>query len=119
MKNKDIQYLNSLTGESQYPAARCAMGENIYMYHHLSSGAVELMSRANNDMGAWTTIDLLIASILLLKLECTRFNKMKQEACGGNSILTPRGKEEYDATFSNLNPSHFLSVCVTKMTIGS
>jgi hypothetical protein len=33
---------------------------------------------------------------------------MKQEAWGGNSILTPRGKEEYDATFTNLNPSHFL-----------
>jgi hypothetical protein len=33
---------------------------------------------------------------------------MKQEAWGGNSILTPRGKEEYEATFTNLNPSHFL-----------
>jgi hypothetical protein len=33
---------------------------------------------------------------------------MKQEAWGGNSILTPRGKEEYKATFTNLNPSHFL-----------
>ena len=31
MKSKDIQYLNSLTNEAQYPAARCAMGENIYI----------------------------------------------------------------------------------------
>ncbi len=34
MKSKNTQYLNSLTNESQYLAARCAMGENIYMYHH-------------------------------------------------------------------------------------
>ena len=108
MKNKDIEYLNNLTNESQYPAARCAMGENIYMYHRSSSGAVESMNRANSEMRARTAVDLPNATILLLKLECARFNRMKQEAWGGNSILTPRGKEEYDATFTNLNPSHFI-----------
>ena len=113
MKSKNIQYLNSLTNESQYPAARCAMGENIYMYHPSSSGAVESMNRANNEMRARTADDLPNATILLLKLECTRFNKMKQEAWGGNSILTPWGKDEYDATFTNL------IICMVKMTIGS
>jgi hypothetical protein len=95
--------LNSLSDESQYLAARCAMGENIYMYHHSSSGAVESMNRANSEMRARTAADLPNATILQLKLECTRFNKMKQEAWGRNSILTPRGKEEYEATFTNLN----------------
>ena len=33
---------------------------------------------------------------------------MKQEARGGNFILTPQGKDKYDATFTNLNSSHFL-----------
>jgi hypothetical protein len=70
------------------------MGENIYMYHPSSSGAVESMNRANNEMRARTADDLPNATILLLKLECTRFNKMKQEAWGGNSILTPQGTEE-------------------------
>jgi hypothetical protein len=84
------------------------MGENIYMYHHLSSGAVESMNRANSEMRARTAVDLPNATILLLKLECTWFNRMKQEAWGGNSILTPRGKDEYEATFTNLNPSHFI-----------
>ena len=84
------------------------MGENVHMYHHLLSGAVELMNRANKVIRARTAIDLLNATILLLKLECTRFNKMKQEAWGGNSILTPWEKDEYDATFTNLNSSHFL-----------
>jgi hypothetical protein len=58
MKTKDIQYLNNLTDESQYPAAQCAMGENIYMYHCSSSGAVESMNRANSEMRARTAVDL-------------------------------------------------------------
>ncbi len=65
------------------------------------------MNRANSKMRARTAVDLPNATILLLKLECTQFNKMKQEAWGGNSILTPRGKDEYDTTFTNLNPSRF------------
>ncbi len=76
------------------------------MYPRLLSGAVESMNRANSKMRARTAVDLPNATILLLKLECTRFNKMKQEALGRNSILTPRGKDEYDATFTTLNPSH-------------
>ncbi len=108
MKSKDIQFLNNLTAEPQYPAAQCAMGENIYMYHRLLSGAVEMMNRVNSEMRARTAFDLPNATILLLKLECNRFNKMKQEAWDGNSILTPLGKKEYDATFTNLNPSHFI-----------
>ena len=78
------------------------------MYHRLSSGVVESMNGANNAMRACTAVDVPNAAILLCKLECTRFNKMKQEAWGDNSILTPRGKEEFDATFTNLNPNHFL-----------
>ena len=78
------------------------------MYHRLSSGVVESMNGANNTMRACTAVDVPNAAILLCKLECTRFNKMKQEAWGDNSILTPRGKEEFDATFTNLNPNHFL-----------
>ncbi len=75
-----LQYLNNLTDESQYPAAQCAMGENIYLYHRSSSGAVESMNRENIEMRARTAIDLPNATILLLKLECARFNRMKQEA---------------------------------------
>ena len=77
MKNKDIEYLNSFTDESQYPAVRCTMGDNVYMYHRSLSGAVELVNRANNNMREQTAVDLINATILLLKLECTRFNKMK------------------------------------------
>ena len=108
MKNKDIQYPNSLHDDSQFPAARCAMGENVYMYHCPSPGTVEPMNRFNKEMRVQMTIDLLNVIMLLLKLECVRFNKMKQEAWGGNSVLTPWKKEEYDATFTNLSPNLFL-----------
>ena len=33
---------------------------------------------------------------------------MKQEIWGGYSILNSQGKDEYDATFTNLKSSHFL-----------
>jgi hypothetical protein len=77
MKNNDIAYLNSLPDESQYPAARCAMSLLIYMYMWSSSGTVEAMNKANKEMRARTAVDLLNACILLIKLECGRFNKMK------------------------------------------
>jgi hypothetical protein len=50
MHNSDLYYLNSLTDTSQYPAARCAMGENIYMYHRTSSAAVESINAANKEI---------------------------------------------------------------------
>ena len=99
MKNKDIAYLNSLPDESQYPAARCAMSLLIYMYMRSSSGTVEAMNKANKEMRARTAVDLLNACILLIKLECGWFNKMKQDAWGGTSILTPH---------TNLSASHFI-----------
>ncbi len=119
MKTKDIQYLNNLTDESQYPAARCAMGENIYMYHRLSSGAVESMNRANSEMRALTAVDLPSATILLLKMECARFNRMKQEAWGGNSILTLGERMNMTLLLLTLIRATSFFICMTKMTIGN
>ena len=108
MKNKDIAYLNSLPDESQYPAARCAMSLLMYMYMRLSSGTVEAMKKANKEMRTRTAVDLLNTCILLIKLECGWLNKMKKDAWGGTSILTPWGLQEYEATFTNLSTSHFI-----------
>lgn len=107
MSNKDLYYLNSINDESQYPAARCAMGPSIFMYSRSSSGTAESMNKANKEMRARTAVDLLNACMLLIKLEVNRFYTMKKEAWGGSSILTPRGMEEYEATFSNLHTRHF------------
>ena len=73
MTNKDINYLNSLDDESQYPAARCAMRNDVYMYNRSASGVVESMNGANQDMRARMAVDLLNAAILLIKLEVNQY----------------------------------------------
>ena len=77
------------------------------------------MNRANSELKARTAVDLPNATILLLKMECARFNRMKQEAWGRNSILTPRGKDEYDATLLTLIQANSFFICVMKMIIGN
>ncbi len=91
MNTKDIQYLNSLDDESQYLAARCAMGPNVYLYFRSLSGTAESMNKANKEMRARTAVDLNNSCMLLIKLECKRFYKMKKDAWGGTTVLTPRG----------------------------
>jgi hypothetical protein len=73
MTKKDINYLNSLNDESQYPAARCAMDPYVYLYFCSSSGTAESMNKANKKMRAQTAVDLLNAGILLIKLEVNRY----------------------------------------------
>ena len=65
------------------------------------------MNSANQDMRAQTAVDLLNVGILLIKLEVNRYYKMKKEVWSGSSILTPRGFEEYKATYTQLHPRHF------------
>jgi hypothetical protein len=50
MHKTDMQYLNSVSDESQYPMARCAKAPGVYMYHRTSSAAVESMNNANREM---------------------------------------------------------------------
>ncbi len=111
MTNKDINYLNGLDDHAQYLSAGCAMRNDVYMYNCSASGVVESMNSANQDMRARTAINLLNAAILLIKLEVNRYYKKKKEVWGGSSILTPRGIQEYKATFTLLHPRHF-SFCL-------
>jgi hypothetical protein len=84
MSAKNLQYLNSIDDEEQYPRARCAIGgKGIYMYQRSASSAVESMNAANKEMRACTAVDALNATLLLIRLECNRFQRfqrMKQEA---------------------------------------
>ena len=43
-----LHYLTKLEDKCQYPAARCAMGENICMFSKSALSGVESMNRANN-----------------------------------------------------------------------
>ena len=64
-----FKYLNSPTDESQYPAARCAMGENIYLYDHEASSGVESMNKANKPARDRAAVDVVNAIMLLLNME--------------------------------------------------
>lgn len=64
-----LKYLNAPTDESQYPAARCAMGENIFLYNHEASSGVESMNKANKPARDRAAVDVVNAIILLLQME--------------------------------------------------
>ena len=81
--------------------------EGIYMYQQSASSAVELMNAANKEMQARTAVDALNATLLLIRLECDRFDRMKQEAWGDDPFLSPGGKDEYDSTYTDLFPHHY------------
>ncbi len=111
MDTKDVNYLNSSDNHAQYPAAWCDMGKNIYMYCHSASSVVEGMNAVNKQLRTRMVVDLLNASLLLIKMECKQFAKQKHEAWGSNSILTHHGAEEYDSTFQSLHPSMYKNSC--------
>ncbi len=77
------------------------------MYQRSASSAVESMNAANKEMWACTAVDTLNATLLLIRVECNRFQRMKQEAWGDDSCLTPRGKDEYDSTYTDLFSHHY------------
>jgi hypothetical protein len=107
MDRKDIAYLNKLTNTSQYPAARCNMGDNVYMYHRQALAGAESMNAANFSICQRTSIDLNNAMLLLIKLECKRYCKQQAEAWNHDGILTSRGNLEFGESFNGLYHTQF------------
>ena len=126
MHPTSLRYLMKLTDECQYPAARCAMAENICMYSKSASSGVESMNRANTIARQRTAVDVLNAMILLIKLEGSRFEFYKQKAWSREEILTNRGMELMEEAFKDVNPREyqlnitdsdtFHRITVTRMT---
>ena len=76
---KALKYLNTPSDASQYPAARCAMGDGIFMYDHEASSGVESMNKANKPARDRAAVDVVNAIMLLLQMEryvCSVFNTM-------------------------------------------
>ncbi len=80
MAESDKAYLDSVPDVEQYPAARCAMSSNIFMYGRSSSSGVEAMNAANREMCERTSVCLVNATMLLLRMEAERFDRMRVEA---------------------------------------
>jgi hypothetical protein len=81
------------------------------MYCCSASSADEGMNAANKQLQTRMTVDLLNVTLLLIIMKCNRFPKQKQQAWGGNSILTPCGHEEYNRTFENQHQNMHNTSC--------
>jgi hypothetical protein len=114
MHHKDLRYLNNLDDVSQYPAAKCAMGPGIYMYHRSSSASVESMNAANRDMQSKWAVDPLNVCLLLLRMECRRFMKQWKVAWETEGELTKHGLLEYDKVFRGIDCLDFNIIIVEK-----
>ena len=103
----DRHYLTKIDDTRQYAAARCAMAPGICMYGKSASSGVESMNRANKIVRLKTAVDILNASILLLKLEGERFDFWKEKAWNCDLELTPRGMEIMKDVFDSVNLIEF------------
>ena len=64
-----VRYLKDIVDERQYPAARCAMGHNVYLYDHEASSGVESMNQANKKARERAAVDVVNAIMLLVEME--------------------------------------------------
>ncbi len=81
MSEKAVAYLTKgVSYELQFPASRCAMGPNVYMYMRLTSSGGESMNNANNAVRQAAAVDCINATILLLRLESEQFAKQQTSA---------------------------------------
>jgi hypothetical protein len=113
ISTKAIGYLNKLEDTSQYPAARCAMHGNIYMYSQSASSGNESMNHANSRARERIAINLVNATMVLVNLESQQFEKKWELAWNSNEILTPKGKALRDEAFKEVNVNNYVIV-VTK-----
>jgi hypothetical protein len=107
MHPTDCHYLFNIAEEMQLPAARCAQGNSICMYGKSASSGVEAMNRANKDICQKTAVDILNATLILLKKESTRYNKQQDLAWNHAHVFTPKGMELTEEVFNNVNVQDF------------
>jgi hypothetical protein len=86
-----LKYLNTIGDEGQYPSSKCRIGgidNQIFMYRHSASSAVELRNPANKSACARTAVDGVCLTRLLSNLSATRYQEKKEEA-KWEEALTP------------------------------
>jgi hypothetical protein len=103
----DRHYLFNIAEKMQFPASRCAQGDFVCMYGKSASSGVEAMNRANEDIRQKTTVDILNATLILLKKESIRYNKQKSLAWNHAHVLNPKGMELIEEAFNNVNVQDF------------
>jgi hypothetical protein len=87
----------------QFPVARCAIGDNIYMYQQSSQSTAESMNYANLAVRERAAVNPANSTILILLLETLRYNKYKAKAWNWDDLLTPHGKKLSEDAFKDVN----------------
>jgi hypothetical protein len=77
------------------------------MYSKSASSGVEAINRANEEICQKTAVDILNATLILLKKESTRYNKQQNLAWNHAHVLTPKGMELMKEAFNNVNVQDF------------
>jgi hypothetical protein len=113
----DNHYLYKLPDECQFPAARCAMGEEICMYGKSASSGVESMNKSNKLARQKTAIDVMNGVILLLKLEAERFQRYQKAAWDREDILTDKGMKLMEECFADVRVRDY-QIDLTKIDNG-
>jgi hypothetical protein len=72
------------------------------MYGKSASLGVEAMNRANEDIRQKTAVDILNATLILLKKKNTWYNKQQELAWNHAHVPTPKGIELMDEAFNNV-----------------
>ena len=107
MHPTDRHYLTKIANEVQYPAARCSMGEDIYMYGRSASSGNESMNRANMSVRRAAAVDALNACIQMLRLEAKRYEAFKKEAWNTTTPLTPFGMKLMEQAYKDVHVNEF------------
>jgi hypothetical protein len=116
MDNGALRYLNQVNDKEQYPAARCAMGDNINKFGWSSLSLAESMNNANMVVRERTAVDAVNASLLWLQLEAKRYNKHMNKAWVWNKALTPHGKKLCKELFQKGDFIHYFTITQTTGT---
>ena len=103
----DHHYLTKLPNEVQYPAACCAMSDDVYMYGLSASSGLESMNHVNMPVRSVSAVDALNACILMIRLESKRHNQFRQEAWNCDTPLTPRGMMLMEEAYENVNVNEY------------
>jgi hypothetical protein len=70
-------YLFNIAEDMQFPATRFAQGNSVCMHGKSASSGVEAMNRANEDIRLKTAVDILNATLILLKKESSWYDKQQ------------------------------------------
>jgi hypothetical protein len=103
----DHHYLFDIAEEMQFPAARCTQGNSVCMYGKSASSGVEAINRANEDICQKTAVDILNATLILLKKESTQYDKQQNLAWNHAQMSTPKGMELIEKAFNNVKVQDF------------